>query len=80
MRGIVPLAGIVLVAALPRLLDLDMRFSTPLRWPANYDGTVAAGCMVTIAIATLAAGWLAPPQYFQWPGPQAVAPEATVSL
>jgi prepilin signal peptidase PulO-like enzyme (type II secretory pathway) len=65
--AVVPLAALILCAALPRLLDLDLRLQAPLDLPADYYGTVAAACLAVVALASLAAGWFAPPQYFAPP-------------
>jgi prepilin signal peptidase PulO-like enzyme (type II secretory pathway) len=61
---VVPLAGVTLLVSLPRLMDLDLRLGAPLAW-ADDDWLVLAGaCGATLVLAALAAGMLAPPQYF----------------
>jgi prepilin signal peptidase PulO-like enzyme (type II secretory pathway) len=66
-NAIAPLAGIVLLAALPRIVDLDLRLSLPLVWPASLQVALAAGCAAVIAFGSLAAGLLATPPYFAPP-------------
>jgi hypothetical protein len=61
---IVPLAAIVLVACLPRLLDLDARLWIPFHWPPRSAALIAAGCAAMIVASSFVAGWLAPPPYF----------------
>jgi len=63
-RGIAPLAGVMLAATMPWLLDLDVRLSLPLLWRTHADVTAAGMWAATIALSALAAGLMAPPQYF----------------
>lgn len=74
---LVPLAALLLIAALPRLLDLDVRFNMPLQLPENYDGVGAALCLATIGLAAVASGLLAPSQYFISPAVSPTSLEPT---
>jgi leader peptidase (prepilin peptidase) / N-methyltransferase len=64
---IVPFAGIAFVAVIPRLLNLDLRFSSPLVWPPNYYVGIGLICFAVAAFAAGIAARMAPPQYFAPP-------------
>ena len=66
-NAVIPLAGVTLVGVVPRLLDLDLRFGHPLRWPTEWHLFLTASCLAATAIGALAAGLLAPVQYFAQP-------------
>jgi prepilin signal peptidase PulO-like enzyme (type II secretory pathway) len=76
--AIVPFAAIALLAALPRIVDLDLRLSLPLVWPVALQGVIIASCLLSVMLAALAASLLAPPQYFAAP-PADLPPVEAVS-
>jgi prepilin signal peptidase PulO-like enzyme (type II secretory pathway) len=61
--AVIPLAACVLVSALPRLLNLDIRLSRPIEWPDDYEAIIAGCCAVIATIASIAVGRLASSQY-----------------
>jgi hypothetical protein len=75
---IAPLAGMVFVAALPRLTALDVRLELPLLWPERYVAAIAISLVAIASFAAWLAGRLAPPQYFAPPPedpPEVAQPE-----
>src|SRR5205823_2401315 len=66
---VIPLAGVALVACLPRLLDLDARLGMPLDWSPKYVGYLATGCIFVVCLASLVAGRCVPAEYFSPPTP-----------
>jgi leader peptidase (prepilin peptidase)/N-methyltransferase len=78
-NAMVPLAGIVLVAALPRIVDLDLRLSLPLVWPVAFQPIIAVACLLIVGFASSAAGLLAPPQYFSVPDTELPPAEPTAA-
>lgn len=69
---VIPLAGVLLVTALPPLLDLNVRLSLPDLWPAEHHGFVLALCAVSIPVFAVLAAVVAPPQYFAPPALQVI--------
>lgn len=79
-QAIAPLAALVLLAALPRVIDLDVRLSAAVVWPSRLEAVIAIMLLVVASLAARAAGRLALPQYFAPPpdDPPEVSPPREV--